>query len=442
MRKISIVSFTAKGAGLSEKVASVLKNDEACSIKQYEKTSHPSLSGAEQITVPLSDWCREVFGENDVILFIGAMGIAVRSIAPCVADKFTDPAVLVMDEMGKYMIPVLSGHVGGANEFATNLAKQLGAEPVITTATDLHQLFAVDVFAKKNDLVIADRQQAKNISAALLDGEKVYFYAGDNFMKIVDKAIQNGFVMCKTERAVTYNNPVEKGDSRQKIPSELIMLCEDEIIGDNNASARQHRLNEQNSINIIAVTTEKLDCLNKLENDQKINVCQLVPKCNVLGIGCRKGTDSNLLEQTILQTLEQQKISLKSIASIATIDIKKEEKAICEFSLKYQIPMEIFSAEELMQTEGNFTTSEFVLSQTGTDNVCERAAITCQNKLIPEACKKYEKADNQLHKKDRNAFDHIENQKYSNNPYIKMKKQAGNGITLAIASRDWSISFE
>ena len=365
MKNISIISFTEDGAKQSERVVSYLHTlKENWIIQQYEKTSHPFLAHTEKVESSLADWCIQTFPKSDVILFIGAIGIAVRGIASCVEDKFKDPAVLVMDEMGHHVIPVLSGHVGGANEFALELSEGLGADPVITTATDLHQLFAVDVFAKKNDLVIADRRQAKEISASLLREEKVYFYAADKRIQNVDnQSIKN------------------------------VCLC-----------TKDHFIERMASISAkgVVVTDQMVDI---------DGVCQLIPKCNILGIGCRKGTDSDLLEQTILHILSEHRILLQSVARIATINIKKDEAAICAFSEKYQIPVDIFTAEELMAVKGEFSASDFVFSQTGTDNVCERAAVASALQSV----KKVE---------------------------LTIKKQAGNGITLALATRDWSITFE
>ncbi len=116
--------------------------------------------------------------DSDAVIFIGACGIAVRSIAPYVASKKTDPAVLVVDECGKFVISLLSGHLGGANELAENSSAEiLEAMPVVTTATDLHHRFAVDVFAKKNNCAILNMKAAKEVSAALLAGKKVGFYS-------------------------------------------------------------------------------------------------------------------------------------------------------------------------------------------------------------------------------------------------------------------------
>ena len=114
-----------------------------------------------------------MFESQDALLFIGATGIAVRSIAPFVADKRKDPAVVVMDEKGIFAISLLSGHIGGANELAGKLANLTGAIPVITTATDVNGRFAVDVFAKKQKLWIADMKAAKRVSADVLDEKKI-----------------------------------------------------------------------------------------------------------------------------------------------------------------------------------------------------------------------------------------------------------------------------
>ncbi len=111
-------------------------------------------------------------GKERIYFFIGAAGIAVRWIAPFVKDKFTDSPVLVMDEKGKYVIPILSGHIGGAVELAEQIGMWIEAEVVHTTATDVQQKFAVDVFARKYHLLFKDRKKAKEISAAVLEGEK------------------------------------------------------------------------------------------------------------------------------------------------------------------------------------------------------------------------------------------------------------------------------
>lgn len=121
--------------------------------------------------IPVMQWTRERFHQADALLFIGACGIAVRAIAPHVRDKTTDPAVVVMDEMGKHVIPILSGHIGGANELAMLIAQKTGAVPVITTATDVRGVTAIDSWAAAHDCAIQNPGAIKAVSSAALAGQ-------------------------------------------------------------------------------------------------------------------------------------------------------------------------------------------------------------------------------------------------------------------------------
>ena len=159
------------------------------SVQLWEKSKYLP----DSIKESCSQWTGDRFGDSQAVIFIGACGIAVRSIAPFVASKKTDPAVLVVDECSRFVISLLSGHLGGANELAGTAAKILDAMPVVTTATDLHQCFAVDVFAKKNDCGILNMKGAKEVSAALLAGEKGCFFSDFPWVG----SLPPGLVYCK-----------------------------------------------------------------------------------------------------------------------------------------------------------------------------------------------------------------------------------------------------
>ena len=193
---MKIVTFTEKGRNLAETIIS------ACSDIGAELADRDSK---------LSDICREAFKNREAVVFIGAMGIAVRSIAPYVADKLSDPPVIVIDEAGKHVIPVLSGHIGGANELAVRIADSINAEPVLTTATDVSGAFSVDLFAKENDLRIVNREGIAKVSSSALEGKAVTIcikdYPPKNYVDVLvtdESALKDSasIVLCPRKYAV------------------------------------------------------------------------------------------------------------------------------------------------------------------------------------------------------------------------------------------------
>ncbi len=151
----AVISFTKKGDDLNEFISKKLSAD------SYKDSKN------------ISTFMNRMFEEYDAMIFIGAAGIAVRLVAPFLVNKAVDPAVIVCDENGGFVIPILSGHIGGANELAVRLSKLMNAVPVITTATDINNVWAVDSWAKQNGYQIENVENVKYISAALLRGEKV-----------------------------------------------------------------------------------------------------------------------------------------------------------------------------------------------------------------------------------------------------------------------------
>ena len=162
----AIAAFTHKGVNLALRLADVLEG----------RVFAPERFLRENVNVidsPLSEWAGKMFREARALIFVGACGIAVRAVAPHVKDKMNDPAVVVVDEGGKFVIPLLSGHVGGANDLARKIAGFLNAVPVITTATDVNNLVAVDEWAVKNDCAIENPGAVKRVSAEILEGHRV-----------------------------------------------------------------------------------------------------------------------------------------------------------------------------------------------------------------------------------------------------------------------------
>ncbi|MCI8292104.1 MAG: hypothetical protein HFH53_01030 [Hespellia sp.] len=288
-----------------------------------------------------SDWKEQIgkFWGVRALLFIGASGIAVRAIAPFVKDKFTDSPVLVMDERRKFVVPLLSGHVGGAVELAHAVAACTGAVPVITTATDVQEKFAVDVFARKNRLIFEDRDLAKRISAGILEGKKVGMFS----------------VL----------------PPHGEIP-ENVELCEN--------------CEELTRYETSIVIDEKF-WSGEMRSAQWLH---MMPQDICVGIGCRKNIPAELLWAELGEVLQDCKISWKRLYMLASIELKKEEPGILALQKRLHVPVRFYSAEQLKEIESVSSSSTFVEQVTGVDNVCERAArAACPNGIViqPKICK-------------------------------------------------------
>lgn len=355
---MAIVSFTDKGSILNKKVNYELEKI-GYKCHSYSIAKFSEKHNLKKLEPSLNEWTKKHFKEEDALIFICACGIAVRAIAPFVKDKRTDPAVVVMDEKGRFVIPLLSGHIGGANKLSRDISLFTNSIEVITTATDINNKFAVDVFAKNNNLYISNMAAAKEISSRILEGEKIDFFSDFNF----------------------------KGN----MPAELV---EKNIV----EKEKKKNLIKNSKIGIYVCITGE---------DIHKEVLKLIPKIVTIGIGCRKGIEIKNIEELVFRVLKENNISMHSIKKISSIDLKKDEKGIKDFSKKYNIPFKVYSKEELEKAEGDFTESDFVKSITGVSNVCERAAVT-------------------------------ENKKGK----LIVKKTIGSKVTLALYKEDWSGSFE
>lgn len=395
--KISIICFTLTGQQTGEKLKKALEEQEHA-VSLYTKSKYIP----ESIKESTKEWAGKQFESADGIIFIGATGIAVRSIAPYVASKKTDPAVLVTDECGKFVISLLSGHLGGANELALQAAEALHAVPIVTTATDLEGKFAVDVFAKKNNCHIFRMKEAKEVSAALLAGEKVGFYSEFPW----EGELPDGLVNCcglRDENWISENEPGTnvQNDNQIKSASDLFPK-----VG-------------------IAVTIHK-NCTPFL------STTHVVPQAVALGMGCRKNKEAQAVEKAAFTCLEENQIYPQAVAWLASIDIKKEEPGLLALAEKMGIPFETFSSEELLAVKGEFTASSFVRRTVGVDNVCERSALkAAQDRICLNTGRIPER--NQTKPGTRRGGEHCR---------LIQRKQAADGVTAALVLADWRIHFE
>lgn len=219
----------------------------------------------DPISVSTSQWAGEQFqAGKEGVIFVGACGIAVRSIAPYIAGKKTDPAVLVIDECGKFVIALLSGHLGGAKSWLFAVPDILRRVPVVTTATDLHSRFQWIDFCKKEWLCYFSYEGAKEASAALLAGESVGFYSEFPW----DGELPEGLVLCGKDGRLSAAADPEKGEIAGEAPETGI-----------------------------AVTIHR-GCL------PFKNTVHVVPPAAVLGMGCRRGKDAASIRKAAEECLK------------------------------------------------------------------------------------------------------------------------------------------
>lgn len=313
MTGIGIVAFSEKGGRLALRLQDAFRREnrqaEGFLFRRYHVEGLTPFGDLGGLTESL-------FARMEFLIFVGACGIAVRAVAPFLQSKMTDPGVLAVDECGTYVISLLSGHVGGANALAEKTARLLGAEPVVTTATDRNGVFAADTWAVRNGLRIPCPERVKVVSARLLAGETVGF--DTDFP--VDGGLAPGLTRGDAEVGIAVCYP--GGEKENRFP----------------------------------VT------------------CALYPMDLVVGMGCRKGTPFAALQAFLRSVLKECGLDAARIGKLCSISRKAQEPGLAELAAWLQVPFTTYSAAQLNAAVGSFTVSAFVERQVGTDNVCERSA--------------------------------------------------------------------
>ena len=311
----AVFAFTERGKATARRVADHLDGE----IDLYAPAR---LAGEGFATYEgsLPDFVGGLF-DREALIFVGAAGIALRAVAPYVASKKSDPAVLCMDEAARYVIPLLSGHIGGANALARRLAAALDATPVITTATDVNGRFSVDAWATEQGMAITSMVLAKRVSAEILVRDIPFWSEADR-----PDTLAGGLV---------WSDSGELG------------IC-----------ASVHDVKPF------------------------ANTLLLVPRVLHIGVGCRRGTPAEAIEAAILKILAEYKLRPEAVARVASIDVKANEAGLLECCRSHGWPIRFYSAAQLNAVQGSFSKSEFVKNTVGVDNVCERAVAVSGGEII------------------------------------------------------------
>lgn len=321
--KAAVISVSREGAELGQRVR------EACGgITCYERRGAESGGEAQvfQRTLALTD---EIFHRYDGLLYIMAAGIAVRAIAPHAASKASDPAVLVMDECGRHCISLLSGHLGGANAWAREVAAAVGAEPVITTATDVHGRLAPDEAARRLHMRVEPLEALKPVNSAIAEG-RPFAWLVDPALPFADEAL-----------------------------AALRSVGADGVLYDGTCEAAAAAVISEGRLRL------------------SVPHVYLRPKNLFVGLGCKRGVSEARIRDAFFGALARVGAAPWQVKSLASVDVKADEEGLLQFAAHMGLPIHFYPAEELGKWADahHVAQSEFVKKTIGVGNVCESAAL-------------------------------------------------------------------
>ena len=327
--RLSCIAFTERGLAAAHRVERALS---AAPTSGARAAWDVFVSrGFGEGKVPLASWTESAWGSSDALLFVGAAGIAVRAVAPHIRSKASDPAVVVLDEGARFSVALLSGHLGGANELAREIAAATGAEAVVTTATDGRGMWAADAWARREGLLVANPAAIKRVSARLLSGGRVALYAD---VPIAGRAPEGIDLAPCAAKADVVVSP---------------FACAGKAACANGAAEGPLRL---------------------------------VPRCIACGIGCRRGIAREAIEEAFGLACAKAGIAPEAVSSVASIDVKAREAGLVAFCEAHALPFLTYPASVLARVTGSVSPSPFVRDAVGVDNVCERAALATGGALV------------------------------------------------------------
>ncbi len=305
------------------------------------------LTNAIGFKLPMGPTLGKTFSAYDCHVFIISIGAVVRMIAPLLRDKKTDPAVVCVDDAARFAICVLSGHVGRGNVFAERVAEALGAQAVITTASDAIGTLTVDILGRDLGWTLDDPD--RNVTrgcAAVVNAAPVLFVqeAGEPNWWPIERPLPPG---------VRYATALDGVDPRA---FEILLLATDR---DLRATHPEHWEN--------AVIYR--------------------PRSLAVGVGCDRDTPAELVERGVLAAFDANRLSLKSVRKLATIDKKRDEPAILTLAERHRWPLEFYSAEQLDAAPGIENPSATVKRHVGARGVAEPAALLsagAERLLVPK----------------------------------------------------------
>ena len=369
IRRVLLITCSVRGYATMQKMAKKLENISGAEIitkVKCEALPEVSMKGTVKACVDV------YFEQVDAIVFVTASGIAVRSVAEHLTHKSKDPAIVCMDECGKHVISLVSGHAGGANTLTQMLADVMWATPVITTATDVEGRFSIDEYAREHNLVVTDWTKAKAISAEVLAAGAEPVWVDE--AEVLQEEEKNACEIGKEQKSTGIDvGKIENDGCKNEVDG-----CENRIDGcKNRVDGSENKVDGcGNRINVkrLQIGSHQV-IITPQDGSVDAKTLQLIPRCIVAGVGCKKGTPVDKIEHAVQDAFAKAGLRMEALCAVVSIDLKKEEAGLLEFCETRNVLFETYAAEELRAVPGTYSASEFVSGVTGVDNVCERSAV-------------------------------------------------------------------
>ncbi len=328
----AVVAITQHGTAIARQILEALPDVDVYYPAKFGRGDEDQL-GIHLFPGSVLTEAPKLWHAYDGIVGIFSLGAMVRIIAPLLEDKKTDPGIVVIDDRAQHVISVLSGHLGGANQLTRQIATVLGADPVLTTASDVQGTLAVDLLGREFGWEIANFARVTEVSAAVVNGERVHIVqeAGERTWWPADRPYP---------------------DNLKVFPDTASALVD--------------------SFQAALVITPRL--LTPSEHERLLSKGVLYrPKVLVVGIGCNRGTAAEEIEEAINRMLENHQLSIRSIRNVATIELKKDEPGLLDVCHRHGWPLHTYTAEELNRIASPHP-SDVVFRYTGAYGVAEPAA--------------------------------------------------------------------
>lgn len=340
-RRYAVVAITKHGAAIARRLHERLPDIDVYYPERFAAQGE-SAPGAHAFSGSVVEHLPTLFSTYAGLVGIFSLGAMVRLIAPLLRDKRTDPAIVVVDDRAKHVISVLSGHIGGANELTLRVAEALGAEAVITTASDVAQTIAVDLLGREFGWKIENPEKITAVSAAVVNEERV---------QIIQESGERDWW------------PPER-----PLPPQISLVDALQSDGEGSGGPETGAAGPQ----AFLVITHRL--LSAQEQARLLTRGVLYrPRVIVLGVGCNSGTSSAEIAAVIAQTLASAGLAQNSVRNVATIDRKASEPGLVDACRQSGWPLVSYTAAELNAVSIPHP-SETVFRYVGAYGVCEPAA--------------------------------------------------------------------